>query len=83
MNFIPFLGYPPEIRKVIYTTEAIESMPAQLRKVTRNRGSFPTADSVGKVIYLALQRISQKWMRPIKEWVAALNHFSIVFEGRI
>jgi putative transposase len=83
MNIIPFFSYPPEIRKVIYTTNAIESMQAQLRKVTRNRGSFPTADSVRKVIYLALQRISQKWKRPIKDWVAALNHFSIMFEGRI
>jgi putative transposase len=83
MNIIPFFGYPPEIRKVIYTTNAIESMQAQLRKVTRNRGSFPTADSVRKVIYSALQRISQKWKRPIKDWVAALNHFSIMFEGRI
>ncbi|MCK4301269.1 MAG: IS256 family transposase [candidate division Zixibacteria bacterium] len=83
MNIIPFFGYPPEIRKVIYTTNAIESMNSQLRKVTRNRGSFPTADSVRKVIYLALQRISKKWKRPIKDWVAALNHFCIVFEGRI
>jgi len=83
MNIIPFFGYPPEIRKVIYTTNAIESMQAQLRKVTRKRGSFPTADSVRKVIYLALQRISKKWKRPIKDWPAALNHFSIVFEGRV
>ena len=83
MNIIPFFGYPPEIRKVIYTTNAIESMQAQLRKVTRKRGSFPTADSVRKVIYLALQRISKKWKRPIMDWPAALNHFSIVFEGRI
>ena len=83
MNVIPFFGYPPEIRKVIYTTNAIESMQAQLRKVTRKRGSFPTADSVRKVIYLALQRISKKWKRPIMDWPAALNHFSIVFEGRI
>jgi len=83
MNIIPFFGYPPEIRKVIYTTNAIESMQAQLRKVTRNRGAFPTDGSVKKVIYLALQRISKKWQRPIKDWVAALNHFSIVFEGRI
>jgi len=83
MNIIPFFGYPPEIRKVIYTTNAIESMNSQLRKVTRNRGSFPTADSVRKVIYLAIQRISKKWKRPIRDWVAALNHFCIVFEGRI
>jgi len=83
VNIIPFFDYPPAIRKVIYTTNAIESMNAQLRKVTRNRGSFPTADSVRKVLYLAIQRISKKWKRPIKDWVAALNHFSIIFEGRI
>jgi len=83
VNIIPFFAYPPEIRKVIYTTNAIESMQAQLRKVTRKHGAFPTADSVKKVIYLALQRLSQKWKRPIKDWAAALNHFSIMFEGRI
>lgn len=82
-NIIPFFAYPAEIRKVIYTTNAIESMQAQLRKVTRNRGSFPTPESVRKVLYLAIRYISKKWKRPIKDWVAALNHFSIVFEGRI
>jgi putative transposase len=83
MNIIPFFGYPKEIRKVIYTTNAIESMQSQLRKVTRNRGSFPTPESVRKVLYLAIRYISKKWKRPIKDWVAALNHLSIVFEGRI
>jgi putative transposase len=83
VNIIPFFAYPPEIRKAIYTTNAIESMQAQLRKVTRKHGAFPTADSVKKVIYLALQRLSLKWNRPIKDWAAALNHFSIMFEGRI
>ncbi len=58
-------------------------MQAQLRKVTRKHGAFPTADAVRKVMYLALLRFSQKWKRPIKDWIAALNHFSIVFEGRI
>ena len=82
-NVIPFFSYPKEIRKVIYTTNAIESMQAQLRKVTRKHGAFPTAESVRKVLYLALQRISKKWKRPIRDWVAALNHFSIMFEGRI
>ncbi len=82
-HIIPFFDYPPEIRKVIYTTNAIESMQAQLRKVTRKHGAFPTADAVRKVLYLALLRFSQKWKRPIKDWIAALNHFSIVFEGRI
>ncbi len=83
LNIIPFFGYPKEIRKVIYTTNAIESMQSQLRKVTRNRGSFPTPEAVRKVLYLAIRYISKKWKRPIKDWVAALNHLSIVFEGRI
>lgn len=79
----PFFAYPPEIRKVIYTTNAIESIQSQLRRVTRQRGAFPTPESVKKVLFLAIQRISQRWSRPIKDWVAALNHFSITFEGRI
>jgi putative transposase len=82
-NVIPFFSYPPEIRKVIYTTNAIESLNATLKKVTRKRGAFPTADSVRKVLYLALQRASERWSRPIKDWVAALNHLTVVFEGRI
>jgi len=80
---IPFFAYPPEIRKVIYTTNAIESIQSQLRRVTRQRGAFPTEESVKKVLYLAIDRISERWRRPIRDWVAALNHFSIVFEGRI
>lgn len=82
-NIIPFFNYPEEIRKVIYTTNAIESLNAQLRKVTRKRGAFPTADSVRKVLYLAIARASKKWKRPIRDWPAALNFFSIVFEGRV
>ena len=80
---IPFFAYPPEIRKVIYTTNAIESMQSQLRRVTRQRGAFPTPESAKKVLYLALDRISKRWSRPIRDWVAALNHFAIVFEDRI
>ena len=82
-NVIPFFGYPEPIRKVIYTTNAIESLNAQLRKVTRKRGAFPTDDSVRKILYLAIQRASKKWTMPIRNWPEALNYFSIVFEGRI
>lgn len=82
-NVIPFFSYPAEIRKVIYTTNAIESVNAQLRKVTKKRGAFPTPEAVRKVLYLALEKASEKWKRPIKDWVAALNHFMIVFEGRV
>ncbi len=80
---IPCFAYPPEIRKVIYTTNAIESINASLRKVTRTRGAFPNPDSVRKVLYLAIQKASERWARPIKNWVAALNHFTMVFEGRV
>jgi putative transposase len=79
----PFFAYPPEIRKVIYTTNAIESIQSQLRRVTRQRGAFPTPESVKKVLFLAIDRISERWSRPIKDWVAALNHFFIVFEDRM
>jgi putative transposase len=82
-NVIPFFSYPDPIRKVIYTTNAIESLNAQLRKVTRKRGAFPTDDAVRKVLYLAITKASEKWKRPIRDWKAALNFFSIVFEGRI
>jgi len=82
-NVIPFFSYPAPIRKVIYTTNAIESLNAQLRKVTRKRGAFPTDDSVRKVLYLAIKRASKKWSMPIRDWAAALNYFSIVFEGRV
>jgi len=82
-QIIPFFAYPAPIRKVIYTTNAIESLNAQLRKVTRKRGSFPTEDSVRKVIYLAMSRVSKRWSRPISNWPAALNYFSITFEGRL
>ena len=60
-NIIPFFSYPDPIRKVIYTTNAVESLNAQLRKVTKKRGAFPTNDSVCKVLYLAIRRVSKKW----------------------
>jgi len=82
-NIIPFFAYPEPIRKVIYTTNAVESLNAQLRKVTKKRGAFPTDDAVRKVLYLAIQRASKKWTMPIQDWPAALNFFSIVFEGRV
>ena len=82
-NVIPLFGYPEPIRKVIYTTNAIESVNSQLRKVTKKRGAFPTDDSVRKILYLAIQRASKKWTMPIRDWSAALNFFTIVFEGRV
>lgn len=80
---VPFLAYPEEIRRVIYTTNAIESVNMGLRKIIKNRGSFPTDEAAMKLLYLALQNISQKWTMPIRDWKAALNRFAIVFEGRL
>ena len=82
-RIIPFFSYPPEIRKVIYTTNAIESINMSLRKITKNRGSFPSDDSLAKLFYLALQNISRKWTMPIRDWKAALTRFSIQFEDRM
>ena len=82
-RIIPFFDYPPEIRKVIYTTNAIESVNMSLRKITKNRGSFPSDEALSKLFYLALRNISQKWNMPIRDWKAALNRFSIEFEDRV
>ncbi|HWV44719.1 MAG TPA: IS256 family transposase [Nitrospira sp.] len=79
----PFFDYPPEIRKVIYTTNAIESVNMSLRKITKNRGSFPNDDALIKLFYLALRNISQKWTMPIRDWKAALTRFTIQFEDRM
>ena len=64
-RIIPFFDYPHEIRKVIYTTNAIESVNMSLRKITKNRGSFPSDEALSKLFYLALRNISQKWNMPI------------------
>ena len=82
-RIIPFFDYPPEIRKVIYTTNAIESVNMGLRKITKNRGSFPSDDALLKLFYLALSNISQKWTMPIRDWKAALTRFTIQFEDRM
>jgi mutator family transposase len=73
----------PEVRKVIYTTNAIESLNMTLRKVTKNRASFPNDEAALKLLYMALVNISKKWTRPIYDWKAALNQFAIVYEGRL
>ena len=79
----PFFAYPPEIRRVIYTTNAIESINMGLRKITKNRGSFPSDDALLKLFYLVLNNISKKWTMPIRDWKAALSRFTIEFEERM
>ena len=79
---IPFFAHPPEVRKVIYTTNTIESLNMTLRKVTKNRASFPNDEAALKLLYMALVNISKKWTLAIPNWRAALNQFAIVYEGR-
>jgi transposase-like protein len=76
-------GYPTDIRKAIYTTNAIESLNMSLRKVTKNRGHFPSDEAMFKLLYLALINIAKKWTMHISAWKAALTRFAILFEDRM
>lgn len=82
-ELITFLKYPEEIRKAIYTTNAIESVNRSLRKITKNRGVFPNQESLLKLYYLALERAAKKWTMPIHNWSQALNRFAIEFGDRM
>lgn len=82
-NLNEFFSYPDEIRRIIYTTNAIESLNYSLRKVTKNRASFPTDDAIMKLLYLALTNASKKWTMPIRNWGTALNQFAIYFGKRV
>ena len=77
---IPFFDYPKDIRKAIYTTNAIESMNMTLRKVIKNKRVFPSDDAVFKLLYLAINNISKKWTMPIHNWKDAMNRFMIEFD---
>jgi len=76
-RIIPFLSFPKDIRKVIYTTNAIESINRQIRKIIKNRGHFPNDDAVFKLLYLALSVAEKKWTMPIRDWGRAMNQFAI------
>lgn len=82
-DIITLFEFPAPIRKAIYTTNAIESVNSVIRKFTRNRKQYPNAESALKLVYLAIHEASKKWTMPIVGWKAALNHFAIVFEGRM
>jgi transposase-like protein len=79
---IPFFAYPPAVRKIIYTTNAIESMHMQLRKIVKNRGHFPTDEAASKLLYLALRNIEKNWKMPPVTWKQAANQFAILFGER-
>jgi transposase-like protein len=81
-HVVPFFAFPPEIRRVIYTTNAIESVNAQLRKIIKSRGHFPSDDAAAKLLWLALRNITEDWGRAAKEWKQAMNQFAILFQDR-
>jgi transposase-like protein len=82
-DIITLFDYPAAIRKAIYTTNAIESVNSVIRKFTRNRKIYPNEESALKIVYMAIHEASRKWTMPIRNWKAALNHFAILFEGRM
>jgi transposase-like protein len=81
-HIMPIFDYPMEIRRVIYTTNAIESLNRSFRKVIKTKAVFPDEDSVFKLLYLAMRNIAKKWQRPIRDWRAAASHFAILFPER-
>lgn len=79
---IPFFAFPPAVRRVVYTTNAIESVHSRLRKIIKTRGHFPSDDAATKLIWLALRNITADWGRAAKEWREAMNQFAILYEER-
>ena len=77
----PLFAFPPEIRKIIYTTNAVESLHMSLRKVSKTRGSFPNEEAARKLLYLALRNVSKKW-GPLPNWKEARNRFALLWEAR-
>lgn len=79
---IPFFAFPPDVRRVIYTTNALESVHAHLRKIIKTRGHFPTDEAATKLIWLTLRNITAKWARGAIYWKTAMAQFAILYEGR-
>jgi putative transposase len=79
---IPFFAFPPAVRRVVYTTNAIESINARLRKIIKTRGHFPSDDAASKLIWLALRNITADWGRPARDWKEAMNQFAILYADR-
>jgi putative transposase len=82
-DIITLFDYPPAIRRVIYTTNAIESVNSVIRKFTRNRKIYPNEESAVKLVFMAIREAAKKWTMPIHHWKEALNHFAIMFENRL
>jgi putative transposase len=82
-DIVTLFDFPPAIRKAIYTTNAIESVNSVIRKFTRNRKIYPNEESALKLVFMAIREASKKWTKPIHHWKQALNHFAILYEGRV
>ena len=82
-DIITLFDFPPAIRRAIYTTNAIESVNSAIRKFTRNRKIYPNEESALKIVFMAIREASRKWTMPIRQWKEALNHFAILYEGRM
>ena len=82
-DIITLFDFPPAIRKAIYTTNAIESVNSVIRKFTKNRKIYPNEESALKLVFMAIREASKKWTMPIHHWKQALNHFAILYEGRV
>ncbi|WP_149795400.1 transposase, partial [Salmonella enterica] len=82
-NLSAYFRYPANIRKVIYTTNAIESVHRQFRKLTKTKGAFPNENSLLKLLYLGLMNAQEKWTMPIQSWNLTLSQLAIYFEGRL
>lgn len=81
-HVVPFYAFPPEVRRVIYTTNAIESLHMQLRKIIKTRGHFPSDEAATKLIWLALRNVMKNWSRGAREWVSAMNQFALIYPDR-
>ena len=81
-HVIPFFAFPVAVRRIIYTTNAIESLNAKLRRAVRTRGHFPTDEAAIKLLYLVLRQVAQTWKLPPREWCRAKTQFAIMFDDR-
>ena len=81
-HVIPFFAFPPEVRRVIYTTNGLERVHAQLRKIIKTRGHFPTDDAATKLLCLALQNITRQWTMPVRPWREAMSQFAVLYRER-
>ncbi|MBN8945456.1 MAG: transposase, partial [Rhizobiales bacterium] len=79
---IPFFAFPEAVRRIIYTTNAIEALNAKLRRAVRTRGHFPTDEAATKLIYLVLRQVTVEWKMPPREWYEAKTQFAIMFDER-